>query len=443
MEIFKRSKEVLKVAAPAALEMFLYMMVWVIDTAFVGNYGDNMAVSAVGLGSEVLYTTANMFITLGIGVGITTMVAQSIGAGRRDRASEYLSQGLIIGIILSVIIVIMLSIFATSILGLVGAKGEVLEMGSSYMRIATIGLMFNMLNSMLSAGLRGAGNTMTPLKVSGIVVIVNIVLDYSLIFGKFGMPEIGIVGSAIATSISYFVGFMFICYYYKNSDLKVELNQLKKINKDKMKKIISLSVPSGLQEGVFSIGKIITLSFIMHLGNTAYAANQIVVTIESVSFMPGWGFAVAATAMVGQRIGARDFNTAKDYAYLSMIFGTGVMMIGALIFILIPTELMKVFISNPETVEIGSRCLMFAALEQPFIGVAMVLSGALKGSGDTKTPFFIALASNWLIRLPLMYYVIFVLQLDVVTVWIVTLIQWIFEGTIISIIFKKKVKCWR
>ncbi|MEF9951336.1 MAG: MATE family efflux transporter [Clostridium sp.] len=439
---FKRSKEVLRVACPAALEMFLYMMVWVADTAFVGRYDGTIGVSAVGLASEVLYTIANIFITFGVGIGITTLVAQSIGEGNKKKASEFLSHGVLIGAIVGAVLCIILGGFASNILSLVGAKDQVLEVGSKYMQIASIGLIFNMLSSMLNAGLRGSGNTITPLKVSGIIVVINIFLDYSMIFGKFGFPEFGVIGSAIATSISYLIGFIVLCYFYRSSELKIIPSVVRKIDISKIKSLVKLSIPAGLQEAAFSVSKLITLSFIMHLGSVAYAANQIVVTIESISYMPGWGFAVAATAMVGQRIGAKDFKTAKEYAYQSTIFGTGIMMICALIFILIPSELMSIFISDPQTIEFGTRCLMFAALEQPFIGVAMVLAGALKGSGDTKTPFYVAIVSNWFIRLPLMYIVIFVLKLDVVTVWIVTAIQWIFEGIVITYLFKRKTKKW-
>ncbi|MEG2338502.1 MAG: MATE family efflux transporter, partial [Clostridium sp.] len=148
MSRLQRSREVLKVACPAALEMFLYMMVWVADTAFVGRYDGNIGVSAVGLASEVLYTVANIFIAFGIGVGITTLVAQSIGEGSSKKASEFLSHGLFIGSIAALILCIILGSFSESILSVVGAKDQVLTVGSQYMKIASIGLIFNMLTSM-------------------------------------------------------------------------------------------------------------------------------------------------------------------------------------------------------------------------------------------------------------------------------------------------------
>jgi Na+-driven multidrug efflux pump len=180
----------------------------------------------------------------------------------------------------------------------------------------------------------------------------------------------------------------------------------------------------------------------MHIGTVAFAANQITTTIESISFMPGWGFAVAATALVGQRIGAKDYKTAREYANISMVLGVGIMLLCSILFIVIPDWLISVFIKEPETIELGRLCLMVAAIEQPFMAMSMVLGGALKGAGDTKTPFVLSVVSSWAIRIPLMYVVIYILRLNVVYVWAVTGIQWIFEGLLIWYLFNRKAKRW-
>ncbi|MDF2674788.1 MAG: family efflux transporter, partial [Clostridiales bacterium] len=132
-------KKVLKIALPAVGEMILYMLVWVVDTAFVGNYGGNNAVSAVGFSSEIIYTTLNMFVAMGIGVGITTMVAQNIGANNKDKAEEFLSQGLIIGIIIAFILTFVLGVFSEPILRFLGTSEPVLGPASGFMKIVSIG----------------------------------------------------------------------------------------------------------------------------------------------------------------------------------------------------------------------------------------------------------------------------------------------------------------
>lgn len=438
-----KSAKVLKIAVPAVGEMLLYMLVWVVDTAFVGNWGGNIAVSSVGLSSEVLYTVSNIFVAMGIGVGITTMVAQKIGAEEKDKAEEFMGQGLILGTIVALITSLLLGIFAKQILILIGANGEVLYNAVQFTRIASIGIFFSMMSNLLNAGLRGTGNTVTPLMISVLVNVVTIFLDWILIFGRFGIKPLGIMGSAIATSIAYLTGFVVLIIYYKKySEFKIRFAYIKKISRMEMKKIINLAVPSGLQEGAFSIGRLVTVALIIHLGTVEFAANQITTTIESISFMPGWGFAVAATTLVGQSIGAKQFKKAREYAYISVGYGIGLMFLCSILFLIVPEFLMKLFIKEPETIELGRRCLMIAAIEQPFLAVAMIFGGALRGYGDTKTPFIISMISNWVIRVPLIYIVIFVLNLNIVYVWIVLVIQWGFEGLTLLYIFHRKSKKW-
>lgn len=438
-----KSNKVLKIAFPAVGEMFLYMMVWVIDTMFVGNYGGKTAVSAVGFSSEIVYTAVNICIAVGVSVGITTTVANSIGADNKDEAENYLSQGFLLGTIIAFIISCIFGFFPHAILKVFGAKGDVLYYGTKFLRVVSVGTFFNMLCSMLNAGLRGTGNTVIPFAVSVIINIITIALDDILIFGKLGSKEFGIVGSAIATSTAYFAGFIFLLVYYiKFSEFKLKFDFMKGFKKKYISKIVNLSVPSGSQEGAFSISRLVTLSFIMHMGETAFSANQITTTIESVSFMPGWGFGVAATALVGQRIGAKDFKNAREYAYISMIYGTLLMCFCSILFLLIPRQLITLFIKEADTIKLGTACLMIASIEQPFMGVSMVLGGALKGAGDTKTPFLISFISSWVIRIPLMYLVIYVWKLPVQYVWVVTSIQWAFDGIAMIIAFKHKSKKW-
>ncbi|MHC1683810.1 MAG: MATE family efflux transporter [Clostridiaceae bacterium] len=436
----KSIKEVLKLAIPAVGEMILYMMVWVVDTMMVGKYGGEIGVSTVGLSSEILYTIANIFITIGISVAITSLVARKYGAKKIDEAEEFATIGLFLGLILSLIINIFIFTFAENILTLGGAKGEVLSNGVIFLKIASFGLFFNCMTSCISGILRGYGNTVTPLIVSLIVNIITISLDYVLIFGKFGFPSLGIKGSAIATTIAYFHGFIFILIYcLRNSKIKVRYTYIKNLTLSKVKSLVFLAAPSSMQEASFSIARLLSVFIIMRIGTVAFAANQITTTIESLSFMPGWGFAVAATSLVGQKIGEKDYKSAKTYAYTSMYLGTATMALCATVFFIFPDFLISLFIesTNKEVISLGAQCLRLAAFEQIFIAIGMILGGALKGAGNTKTPFFISLVSSWVIRLPLIYYFVYINNYPVTAVWIITTIQWIFEATLILMLFKK------
>lgn len=435
--------DVLKLALPAVGEMTLYMMIWVFDTMMVGKYGGNLAVSSVGLSTEILYTFSNILISCGISIGITSLVARNIGAKNYDMAEEYATLGFLTTLALSIILSLLFFIFAPNIFTLVGAEPNVVDLGASYMKIGCIAISLGMILNALNASLRGSGNTKTPLIASIIINIVNLSLDYVLIFGKLGFPELGTNGAAIATSIAQLVGLLFIIFYMKKySKIKIRLKYIKDFDFGMFKDLFKLSAPSSMQEGAFSISRLLGGFFIVGLGTIAFAANQITTTIESISFMPGWGFAVAATTLVGHKIGEKDYNKAKEYAYTSIFLGLVVMSLCALLFLLIPNILINAFITSSETdvIKLGTYCLMIAAIEQPFMAISMIIGGILKGAGDTKTPFKVSLFTSWMIRMPLMFIVIFILKLSVVYVWVITSFQWVFDGAIIYTLFKNKLR---
>ena len=309
------------------------------------------------------------------------------------------------------------------------------------MKIVSLGIFFSMLTSLMNSIVRGYGNTKTPLFISILINIVNLTLDYGLIFGKLGLPELGIKGAAIATSIANLSGFIFGIYYlFTKSKIKPKIKYIKNININRLKYLIGLSIPSSLQEASLSVSKLINTFMIMHLGTVAFASNQIALTVESISFMPGWGFAVAATTLTGHKIGEKNIEKAKDYSHTCALLGICIMGITGLIFLIFPSFIIKLFITSSEkqVIALGSRCLMIASLEQIPMAISMILGGSLKGFGDTKTPFLVSFISSWLLRLPLMFYFIYIVKSSVTYIWWITSIQWIFEAVCLTIFFRKK-----
>jgi putative efflux protein, MATE family len=434
-------KDVTFLALPAVGEMILYMMIGVFDTMMVGQYGGNIAVSSVGLSTETINTFTNIFISVGISVAVTSLVARRIGAKEHESAERYASLGFAAGVFIAFCISALLFAFSENILSIAGASNEVILYGTTYMRIVSIGIFFNMLMNIMNAILRGYGNTRIPLIGSLIINLINIALDYLLIFGKLGLPSMGVRGAAIATVIGQLAGFIFICFYMiKKSEVKIRLHYITELKAHSIKELFKLSIPSSMQEGAFSISRLMSTFIIMRTGTIAFASNQIATSLESISFMPGWGFAIAATALTGRKIGEKNYKKAREYAYTSIILGTFVMLLCALIFSLFPGFLVRLFINESETevIRLGSMCLMAAALEQPFLAISMIVGGSLKGLGDTKTPFMVSFISSWAIRLPLMYYFIYIVKLSVVYVWIITAVQWFFDAVLIFILFRKR-----
>lgn len=436
--MFKRSIEIIKLAIPAVAEMILYMLIWVFDTLMVGKYGGQVGVSAVGLSSEIMYTFSNIFIGMGLSISITSIVARSLGAKLKDKANEFANQGLKIGVVISFLMFLTFFSFSRHIFYLAGAEDQVLELGSRYMRICSVGIFFGMLSNLISGVFRGCKDTKTPLYGAIILNIVNITFDYLLIFGHFGFPELGVVGAAYATTLGNILCFTLL--FIKTKKLPFKINLREKINFGEIKTLLDLAIPSGFQEAASSIVRLLGATMVMRLGSLAFSANQIVITIESVSFMPGWGFAIACTALVGHSIGERDFEKAKEYANISSILASLVMGFFSVIFLIFSEELVGLFIKKEEieVIKLGSICLMIGAIQQIPMAIDMVLAGALKGSGDSKTPFKVVLFCNWVIRLPLMYYFIYYKKSSIIYFWIITSIQWTIEGIILVKAYRDK-----
>ncbi len=534
--MLKYIKEILKVALPAVGEMVLYMLIWFFDTMMVGNYGGQLGVSAVALSSELLYTFINILMGMGLSIALTSIIARTMGNKNISLAQNYANQGIKIGILISFIVTstffifaenilsaanaekeilnknislaqnyanqgikigILISfivtstffIFAENILSAANAEKEILATSAAYMRICCSGMFFYMCANMLNGIFRGCKDTKTPLYGAVIMNIVNLSFDYLLIFGKFGFPELGIRGAAAATAGAQILYFLFIFSQRKKLPFKISL--FEKINFREMKDLIKLAVPSAMQEGAYSISRLLGVLMVMRLGSLSFSANQIAVTIESISFMPGWGFAIACTALVGHSIGGRNFRQAKNYANASAFISAVVMGFFSLIFLLFSEELISMFIKKDdiggrnfrqaknyanasafisavvmgffslifllfseelismfikkdeiEVIKLGSMCLMIGAAQQIPMAVDMVLAGALKGSGDTKTPFNIAFICNWGIRLPLMFYFIYMKKMPITYFWIITVIQWFIESGILIYKYRKKFNNW-
>ncbi len=436
-------KDILKIAIPAILEFLLYMIVWLMDTIFLSRYGGSTALSATGICIEIINAFIFIFITNGLSISLVSLISRYFGAKKQEQAEIYASLGVALGLVISLICTIFIFIFNEPILNLAGLKGEVLSMGKNYISITCFAMFFNMMLSLLCSTMRGYGNTKIPMILAAIVVFLHTFLAYFMIFGIGPFPELGVSGAAIATLIGYFVSFLIAMFYVlKYSKVKIKFKYLNKDNFRKLYSIIRLCIPASLQETSFSAVRLLMLSFILHLGTTPFAANSIVTNIESLSFMPGFGFAVATTALVGMKIGEGNIKEAKAYVkssiHLSMLFTALI----AILFLTCPKFLIGLFMENGDTVlfNMASQCLFVAAFEQIFVSFADIFAGAIKATGDTRTPFLVTSFACWLIRFPLSLIFIFFLKWNVVYAWIFASMQWIVCAILYSIILKKKFK---
>ncbi len=432
-------KQIFKLAIPAIAEMLLHTLVWTVDTAMVGRLTP-ADISGVNLGVTIMFTMAH--IIGAIGVGATALIARNVGSKDIDRANYIAGLSISLGVILA-LVVGFLGIAATRPIFIAIVDDPlVIKIGIEYTKIVFTGVFFLIPLMISNSILRAAGNTTVPMISALVANTFNIVGDYVLIFGKFGFPQMGAKGAAIATAGAQAVGLL-ICLYYLlrgKEIVKIKKENLFRLQKEPLKSLVNLSIPAGI-ESIMNEGSRLASSFwIAQLGTVAFAANSLAVAAESISFNPGFGFAVAATTLVGQSLGAGDHEAARKIAKRCVLFSSLFMGIVGLAYYAFPFQIMRAFSSDIDTVKLAAICLRIAAFEQIPISVGMVLSGVLKGAGDTKGPFRISLITNLLVRLPLIFAVVFLIKGHVSYVWIATAIQYVIESSLM--IYRYKAGDW-
>ena len=436
---WKIFREIIYLAIPAVGEMTLYMMIWIFDTMMIGKYGGQLAVSSVGLSTEIIYSFFNIIIAVGVSTALTSLISRAIGSKNYKKAEIIANAGIKIAVVLALIFFSLLFFVPDKILNLAGATKEMLPLATRYAKISSFSFFLLTLSSTTNGIFRGIKDTKTSLYVAGSINIVNLFLDYVLIFGNFGFPEWGITGAAVATVAGNFIGILLQWSRLKKLPFKISLFSY--VSKKDIWEIIRFAVPSGLQEANFSLSRLLGLTFILSLGTTAFAANQIGIAIEAISTMPGWGVAIACTALVGHSIGENNPNKSQEYTLYSTIIASIFMGILACFFFFIPKTLVSFFINKQEidVIKIGAICLQVAAFEQIPIAIVTVLGSYFKGIGNPKTPFYVSFFTNWFLRLPIAFYFISILRLPVYIYWFITTFQWLVESVILYYLYRKNI----
>ena len=436
---WKIFREIIYLAIPAVGEMTLYMMIWIFDTMMIGKYGGQLAVSSVGLSTEIIYSFFNIIIAVGVSTALTSLISRAIGSKDYKKAETIANAGIKIAIVLAFIFFSLLFFVPDKILNLAGATKEMLPLATRYAKISSFSFFLLTLSSTTNGVFRGVKDTKTSLYVAGSINIVNLFLDYVLIFGNLGFPEWGITGAAVATVAGNFIGILLQWSRLKKLPFKISLFSY--VSKKDIWEIIRFAIPSGLQEANFSLSRLLGLTFILSLGTTAFAANQIGIAIEAISTMPGWGVAIACTALVGHSIGENKPDKSQEYTLYSTIIASIFMGILACFFFFIPKTLISFFINKQEieVIRIGAMCLQVAAFEQIPIAFVTVLGSYFKGIGNPKIPFYVSFFTNWFLRIPIAFYLISILRLPVHIFWIITTFQWLLESIILYYLYRKNI----
>ena len=313
----------MRLALPAMGEQLLSMMVGIVDTYLVGHLGA-ASLAAVGLANQWVFMATMLFGA--IATGATALIARFIGAREHRAGQRVLRQAMLLGVFIGLIATVLGLTLARPAVTLLGAEQEVVDLGASYLRVVSSIFFFSTLMFIGNASLRGAGDTRTPLFVMLVVNALNIVVAWTAINGPFGLPKLGVVGSALGAATGRTVGgVLVIALLLKGrAGIQLQLTGLRP-DRDLIRRMLRVGLPTGMEQLLFRTGHMVFARILAELGTVAYAASQVAINGWSLSFMPGFGFALAATTLVGQSLGAEDPDGAEQRGYTAYRMGAGLM----------------------------------------------------------------------------------------------------------------------
>ncbi len=390
-----------KLALPAAGEQGLGLIVGLVDTFLVGHLS-SAALTAVGIANQwvMLVTTFIMAVS----IGTTALVARATGAQDQALSRRVLRQSLLLGFLLGLLGAMALSIWYAPAIALLGTPATAVSAAHTYLRV--VALVFPIWSMMIlgNAALRGAGDTTTPLLVMIVVNIVNIGVAWVLIRGVAGFPQLGVLGAALGDMSGRLIGglLVFALLLKGQSGLKLAVIW-PRFDWGMAKRIFNVGLPTGLERFSFRIAMMVFSSIIASLGTVAYAAHQVAINGESISYMPGFGFAVAASTLVGQSLGAQKPERARKSGYLTYKMGAALMAFMGVVFIFFAGDIIGIFTNDPQVIATGTMPLRLVGFTQPLLAAMMIFSSGLRGAGDTRPPMLINGLSPWLVRVPLAY----------------------------------------
>jgi len=392
-------RQVLRLGLPAVAERILTLMVNIVNTMLVGHLGAS-ALAAVGLSGTIEMIGSTVFMA--VATGTTALVAQAFGARNHSLAQQVLEQSMLVAIGMGILFTALLLPFPRQTLILLGAEEEAVAMGVQYLPYLAGSLTMQSILFVGNAALRGAGDTKTPMYIMGAMNLLNAFLSWILIRGLGPLAPMGVTGAGIAAGVSRILAGVAIIAILYSGRARMRLARLvNRPQQDVLARLLQVGLPAGGENLLMRFAFLSFTRAIASLGTVAYAAHVIAQRVESITMMPAMGFAVAATTLSGQAMGAADPKRARDSVLRSIEIAVGFCLLGAAVFVLYPRPMLGLFTSDQAVIDQGVLPLQIVALAQPFMAAAFCLAGGLRGAGDTRSVMWITGVGAWLVRVPL------------------------------------------
>ena len=398
---------VFALALPTMLEQLMHTAVQYVDTAMVGSLG-TQASAAVGSTSTVGWLVGSSLSALG--VGFLSYIARSMGAGDKEKCRRASAQAVLAVLVAGVLFTVLTLSLSPIVPVLMQVDPDIRDVAATYFFIVYTPMLFRAASIIFGGVLRGAGDTKTPMRVGILVNIINVVLNFLLIYPTrtLALPwfdlfvpgaGLGVIGAALASAVSFAAGGIAITVAVFKHPVISPRGQKLRPDKEILRPCLKVAMPNMAQRFATSLGYVVFASMINSLGDISTAAHGFANTVESAFYIPGFGMQASAATLAGNCVGAKDKGKLKDLGKLMLVCEVLLMIVSGGLLFLLARPMMCIFSSDPEVISLGTTVLRMVALSEPFYGVTIITEGMMQGVGNTKTPFFFNVLGMWGMRI--------------------------------------------
>ncbi len=399
----------------------LGVLALVVDTAMCARLPNaHLVLTALGFSAQILF----LFIVamMGLTIGTVALVARAHGALEHERVHHITTQAIVCTVLLSLCVALLGNVFADLMLTVLQATKEVRAIALLYLRPMLVGTLFTYLTILFAAILRGVGNTRLPFFIALFTNLLNIFLNYCFILGNLGCPAWGIGGAAFGTILSQALGIVLFVFILKRGAIpNFKLYLLpESLDGVLLRSFVRVGTPAAMDMLILNGSLLSLIGMLGWIDQNAVAAHSIGLRIQSLAFVPGMGIAQASGAMIGQALGAKDPERARDIVRFSLWLCFGVMTVLGIVIILSSHPILYLFQVSPDS-QLGKYALTWIfllGLGMPPVGIYIAYGGMLQGAGETNTSLKINLYSTLLIQIPLSWLFGFPFGWGVFGVWL-------------------------
>lgn len=416
------ARDVVNIAWPVFIELLLGSLFGMVNMMMIGRISDSAyssaAVAAIGLVNQPLFLSISLVQSLN--VGGTAIISRYYGASKWHLMENVLKHVMLLSILCFIVPLAILGlIFAPVLLSALGGEPVTVAIGVPYFRLMMLSFLFQGFTLTISAALRGVGETKIPMRNNVMANVINVCLNFVLIYGAFGLPSLGLMGTGIATVVANMTSATLMFTYLLRGKSKITFSLNKKFHFDKATiiQLFKLGVPSTMEQLLFRAGAMMFTIIVSNLGTIVYAAHQIGLNLWTLSIAPSQAFGIAAATLTGKWLGAKQSQVAKQYSvvirYMSLSVGT----IMACVFYFLGKFIAQGYSSSPQVVQQVIIVLPVLALIQPFLSEQIVLAGVLRGAGDTVWPMVATILGVFVVRTILANWFVVDLQMGIIGAW--------------------------